>query len=220
LAPASFPAPHARHESDHAAFVWSKAPLIVDAFERGVTIRSKKGFWLAIPTPVAGATGLDASGAKKGITPGGWDRRTSMRLRFVYRRGQPSLLVADDARLAKSGLACSRVRKSKAGGSYVPVAGRQTIVVFILVPQVTLRKRLDVEGAAERWGDRVGDLIAQLARRRQAEEAAAFAANVIPIIGALRFSGVQDLRGLAAALNNRGVRTGVADVGMSPASRT
>jgi hypothetical protein len=43
----------------------------------------------------------------------------------------------------------------------VPIAGRQTIVVFILVPQVTLRKRLDVEGAGDRWADRVPGLIAQ-----------------------------------------------------------
>ena len=43
----------------------------------------------------------------------------------------------------------------------MPITGRQAIVVFILVPQVTLRKRLDVEGAAERWGDRVAGLIAE-----------------------------------------------------------
>jgi DNA invertase Pin-like site-specific DNA recombinase len=36
---------------------------------------------------------------------------------------------------------------------------------------------------------------------------AAFAANVMPIIGSLQASGVRDLRGLAAALDNRGVRT-------------
>lgn len=147
--------------ADAAAFVWSKAPFIIDAFERGVTIRSQRGFWLAIPTPAAGATGLDPSGTRKRVTPGGWERRTGMRLRFVYRRGAPSLLVADDARLSKSGLARSRVRKTKDGGSFVPIAGRQTIVVFILVPQVTLRKRLDVEGAGDRWADQVPGLIAQ-----------------------------------------------------------
>jgi DNA invertase Pin-like site-specific DNA recombinase len=48
---------------------------------------------------------------------------------------------------------------------------------------------------------------AALGRKVQVEEAAAFAANVIPIIESVRASGVRDLRGLAAALNNRGVRT-------------
>ena len=44
-------------------------------------------------------------------------------------------------------------------------------------------------------------------RRVLAEEADAFAANVPPIITAMRATGVNDLRGLAAALNDRGVRT-------------
>jgi hypothetical protein len=39
----------------------------------------------------------------------------------------------------------------------------------------------------------------------QKAEAAAFAANVLPIIETLRASGVRALRSLAATLNNRGV---------------
>lgn len=146
---------------DAAAFVWSKAPKIVDAFDRGVTIRSKNGFWLAIPTPAAGATGLAATGARARITPGGFERRTGMRLRFVYRRGQPSLLVADNARLSKKGLARPNVGRTRGGEPFTRLAGRTTIVVFILVPQVTLRKRLDVEPIAQRWANRVGPILAQ-----------------------------------------------------------
>ncbi len=48
---------------------------------------------------------------------------------------------------------------------------------------------------------------AAMGRRVQTEEAASFAANVLPIIESIRASGVRDLRGLAAALNGRGVRT-------------
>jgi DNA invertase Pin-like site-specific DNA recombinase len=48
---------------------------------------------------------------------------------------------------------------------------------------------------------------AALGRKAQVEEAATFAANVLPIIESLRASGVRDLRGIALALNNRGVRT-------------
>jgi hypothetical protein len=33
-------------------------------------------------------------------------------------------------------------------------------VVFILVPQVTLQKRLDIASAAQRWADRVPGLLA------------------------------------------------------------
>jgi DNA invertase Pin-like site-specific DNA recombinase len=38
-------------------------------------------------------------------------------------------------------------------------------------------------------------------------EADSFAANVLPIISSLRDSGIVDLRGLAGALNARGIRT-------------
>jgi hypothetical protein len=152
--------PESRVSLEAASFVWSKAPNIVDAFDRGVTIRSSRGFWLAIPTPAAGVKGLSATGGMKRITPGGWERRTGMRLRFVYRRGRPSLLVADHARLSKKGLARPNIGRTWAGNTYTRLSGRATVVIFILVPQVAVKKRLDVENAAQRWGDRVGSIIA------------------------------------------------------------
>jgi DNA invertase Pin-like site-specific DNA recombinase len=48
---------------------------------------------------------------------------------------------------------------------------------------------------------------AALGRRVQVADAHAFAANVLPIVESLRASGIRDLRRLAAALNDRGVRT-------------
>ncbi len=48
---------------------------------------------------------------------------------------------------------------------------------------------------------------AALGRKVQTTDAEAFAANVLPIVESLRASGIRDLRGLAAALNGRGVRT-------------
>lgn len=143
-----------------ASFVWSKAPNIVDAFDRGVTIKSSRGLWLAIPTPAAGVKGVAATGAMKRITPGGWERRTGLRLRFVYRRGRPSLLVADSARLSKRGLARPNVGRTRSGAQFTRLKGRSTVVVFILVPQVSLRKRLDIATIAQRWADRVPGTIA------------------------------------------------------------
>lgn len=121
-----------------AALVFSRASKIVDAFDRGALIRSKDGFYLAIPTAEAGARGL----GRQRITPGGWERRTGMRLRFVYRRGAPSLLVADDARVNKRGVAVAKRGRRRKDGM---LTGAQTVVIFILVPQVRLRKRLDLD---------------------------------------------------------------------------
>ena len=89
--------PEVGESAEAAAYVWSRAPKIVDAFDRGVVIRSARGLFLAIPTAAAGKSGRSAVGSREKITPEGWQRRTGLKLRFVYRRGRPSLLVADDA---------------------------------------------------------------------------------------------------------------------------
>ena len=65
-----------------------------------------------------------------------------MRLRFVYRRGRPSLLVADDARVNARGLAAAKRGRRRRDGM---LTGAETVVIFILVPQVRLRKRLDLD---------------------------------------------------------------------------
>jgi hypothetical protein len=81
--------PRSGQSLNAAVVVWSKAPVIVGAHDTGPLIRSRNGFWLAIPTPAAGKS---LRGGR--ITPGEWERRNGLRLRFVYRRSGPSLLVA------------------------------------------------------------------------------------------------------------------------------
>ena len=135
-----------------AAMVWSRAPRVVRAFEEGATIRSKDGFFLAIPTEAAGTRGL----GRARITPGGWEQRTGMRLRLIYRRSAPSLLVADEARINTRGRAVMNRRRRRRDGIRT---GSMTVPIFILVPQVKLRKRLDLQRAAEDWGRRLPGLI-------------------------------------------------------------
>ncbi|KGB82158.1 hypothetical protein JT55_09115 [Rhodovulum sp. NI22] len=129
--------PRSGESLDAAALVWSKAPVIVGAHDTGPLIRSKNGFWLAIPLPAAGKS---TRGGR--ITPGEWERRRGLRLRFVYRRRGPSLLVADRARINKRGQAVAS--RSKTGRNQV------TAPIFLLVPQVKLPKRLDLDRDAER----------------------------------------------------------------------
>jgi hypothetical protein len=128
-----------------AALIWSKAPMIINAHDTGPLIRSKNGFWLAIPTPAAGKS---TKGGR--ITPGEWERRTGLRLRFIYHRRGPSLLVAEGRLNTKGRAVASR---SKTG------RGVATVPIFLLVPQVKLRKRLDLARDAERAVDGVPGLI-------------------------------------------------------------
>ena len=118
-----------------AALIWSNAPVIVGAHDSGPLIRSKQGFWLAIPTAAAGKS---ARGGR--ITPGEWERRRGLSLRFIYRARGPSLLVAE-GRLNSEGRAVAS--RSKSG------RGRATVPIFLLVRQVKLAKRLDLAKAAE-----------------------------------------------------------------------
>ena len=128
-----------------AALVWSKAPVIVGAHDTGPLIRSRNGFWLAIPLPAAGKS---TRGGR--ITPSEWERRTGMRLRFVYRRTGPSLLVAE-GRISSRGRAVASRSKTGRGLTSVPV--------FLLVRQVKLPKRLDLARDATRAVDALTGLI-------------------------------------------------------------
>ena len=128
--------PAAGESFEAAALIWSNAPQIIGAHDAGPLIRSKDGFWLAIPTPAAG------KGTRgKALTPGEWERRRGLRLRFVYRRRGPSLLVSD-GRLNSRGLGVAS--RSKTG------RGQSTVPIFLLVPQVKLAKRLSLARDAER----------------------------------------------------------------------
>ena len=127
--------PKGRNSFGAAALLFSKAPELMYAHDSGATIKSQNGVWLAIPTPAAGR----GAGGKR-ITPDEWKKRRGLPLRFVDRPGRTALLVADGRQNSK-GLGVAS--KSKTG------RGRATVVIFILTPQVKLRKRLNIASLAE-----------------------------------------------------------------------
>lgn len=151
--------PKGRNSLDAAALVWSNAPVIIGAHDTGPLNRSTNGFWLAIPTPAAGKS---TRGGR--LAPGEWERRTGLRLRFIYRRRGPSLLVAE-GRLNIKGRAFGRLTRPHRGhGPASPSRSKTgrgvvTAPIFLLVPQVKLPKRLDLARDAERAHDAVPGLI-------------------------------------------------------------
>jgi hypothetical protein len=78
------------------------------------------------------------------------ERYRGLRLRFVYRRRGPSLLVAE-GRLNTRGRAVAS--RSKTG------RGLTTVPIFLLVRQVKLPKRLDLARDAQRTHDAAPGLI-------------------------------------------------------------
>jgi hypothetical protein len=141
---------------DAASLVYSKAPQIIRAFDEGALIRSRRGRFLAIPTENAPRKGTDA----RRISPSTFPGYRFGPLRFVPRSSGPSLLVVDGLRASYSrqtgqlrGFRRATDRARRSG------QGLTTVVMFLLVPQVKLRKRLDVARAAERWSAQLPALI-------------------------------------------------------------
>jgi hypothetical protein len=146
---------------DAASLVYTKAPQIIRAFDEGAVIRSKRGRFLAIPTENAPRKGTDG----KRISPSTFPEHRFRPLRLVPRPSGPSLLVVDGLRASfsrKSGelrgfrRASDQARRSG--------QGLATVVMFLLLPQVKLSKRLDVARAAERWSAQLPALIEQQLR--------------------------------------------------------
>lgn len=141
--------PKDKYSFSAAAVIWTKAAKITDAHERGVTVKSSRGFFLAIPTDAAPKAGRFGK-----MTPAEYERRTGSQLTFVYRKNRPSLLVDQGARVNRK---TGRVMKARAA----PGQGSVTIPVFVLIPQARLRKRLNLMASADTWQARVPAAIAR-----------------------------------------------------------
>jgi len=141
---------------DAASLVYTKAPQIVRAFDEGAAVRSKRGHFLAIPTENAPRKGTDG----RRISPSTFPEHRLGPLRFVPRPTGPSLLVVDGLRASLS-RKTGQVRGFRRATDRARDRGEglTTVVMYLLVPQVKLPKRLDVARAAERWSGRLPTLV-------------------------------------------------------------
>lgn len=154
-----------------AALVYSRSALVIDAHDRGALIKRSNingdaGVFLAIPAApdvqrMRGAFSGTGRGRRPRISPDGWEQRTGRRLRFIYRRGRPSLLIDD-------GTPLQRQRTDGTGWKSAKYAawerrGRKTArtwrVIFVLVPQAKLRKKMDLDRDTSTWERKLPGLI-------------------------------------------------------------
>ena len=132
--------------------IYPDMPKVIRAFSEGTVIRSKDGFFLAIPTDAAPKRGI--GGGR--INPSNFPQNTFGPLRFVYRPGAVSLLVVDGLRAGTG----KRGGFRKASESALKTGrGVATVVMFFLVPQVRLKKRLDYKAVGQRWEPQLGQAI-------------------------------------------------------------
>lgn len=150
-----------------AAYVYSKAPRIIDGYARGATIVATGGRrFLAIPTY---DTPLERSG--KALTPAKVEERFGRALRFVPARSAQGsaiggkavgYLILDGVVARKSTgryrNASPRERRLEGTGKARPV---QSVVMFTLVRAVKLRKVFDLQATADAVAATVPQLIAE-----------------------------------------------------------
>lgn len=125
---------------DPVGTVWlkggSRTRGAVEFWTQSGTIRGKSGQFLAIPLPAAGPRGRS-----RNLTPGEWERAHGVRLKFIYRRGRPSLLVAENAVLS------GRSQVARANTPRRIAAGRAstTVPIFVLLPMVKFRNAFAID---------------------------------------------------------------------------
>lgn len=151
--------PKGRNSANASGLVYTKAPKIIDAHDKGAVITSRHGFWLAIPLQAAGRT----TGNSK-LTPTQWEKRTGRQLKFVYRKGRSALLV-DVGKVAPSAgrnSMISRMNKQGFHRTFTPRGfSNKSIPMFVLTPMAKLKDKLDLMPAAEVIGATVpGRIIA------------------------------------------------------------
>jgi hypothetical protein len=141
-----------------AGIVWTKVPSIIDAFERGATIRARGGRYLAIPTGFNAPQGRRGRGMR--VTP---QQMVASRQAFLrpFRSGrgfvwclpvrQGESVGRRRAPLIAGGMAEVATARRKGAAAWQQALLAQGFVpMFLLVPQVQLAKRLDVRGAGHR----------------------------------------------------------------------
>lgn len=149
--------PANRDSIDAAAFVYSRAPKIVDAFDRAPVIRPVNGRrYLAIPTDNVPRT---ASGRGHGrrMTPEEVELAFNQDLKFA--KGAKGRLIAYVDVVSNAG---GTKLKAPTGKQLVRLYanGRAPkrhaqIVMFVLTPTARMPKRLNVDAAAQHWAQQV-----------------------------------------------------------------
>lgn len=164
--------PSGRYSKNAAVNVVSHAPHIIAAYDQGGIIQAKRGRYLAVPLPQAQRL-IGIEKTKYRITPRLLEEWLGIKLIMIERPGRHPLLVARGVRLSGGGRIGDRrggggkikklstLKATKNMGERSSLRGMVDVPMFVLIRQVSLRKRLDVEALARRWGESVPAIIDQ-----------------------------------------------------------
>jgi hypothetical protein len=143
-----------------AGYAWSNAPDIIDAFDRGATISPLNGRkFLWIPTNAVPRARGRATSQKKMTPP--QVLAAFHADSFVIRKGKGGHLLAFI--VEQRGLNARGLRKKVRRGRIGHGDAGELVLMFTLVPSVTMPKALDIEAAGKQGAD---DFVARFGRSR------------------------------------------------------
>ena len=108
--------------------------------------RAKDGYWLAIPTEHAGV--LNRS---RNLSPGEWERRNGVRLKFVYQgAGKPALLMAEHVLFGANGTGIRVPTRRRARSQrYINRDGTAAklvdVPIFVLIPSQRFANKVSID---------------------------------------------------------------------------
>jgi len=147
-------------EVDVKGFIYSRAPEIIESFDQGVVVRPKNGGrYLAIPTKNIPRHISRGKGKKRAnITPKLYRERKGELSLIKSKKGHLFLIAQRQATYSKKtgefrGLRKPSKRSLETGNNLV------STVMFILIPQAKMPKKLDVDKIADLWSAKHIDLM-------------------------------------------------------------
>lgn len=140
-----------------AGLVWSRAPDIISSYEDGATIYpvgGRKYLWVPAKAVPRTRGGKDTGWRK--MTPAEVEEKLGQ---LIIRRGKGQQMMAfirKERGLTKNG-GLRKVRKGRRG---IDESG-ELVLMFNLLPTTRRAKKLDIDGAANRWGSTIPVAIAR-----------------------------------------------------------
>lgn len=146
-----YPKSASAHTHAPAVQVYSKAPNIVTAFGQDTLVQHHDGLYLALPTKDTPNVG------RRHATPVEVEAIFNQDLIFLPGRGQQKLAFIDAVK-SKSGKKWRRATSARTGKQNRKA---ELVLMFVMVRQVHLRKRLDWQDIFAQLGDEWPDLFAR-----------------------------------------------------------
>lgn len=139
---------------------WGSAVAILTNLSKGAVIRARNARFLAIPTENVPRKRGRGNGGR--MTPTEVEDLYNRDLVLVKRPGRPALLIMPGLVASRSGKtfrAATSERAKRDVARTGAARGEVSVVMFVLVPQVTIARRIDFDRAGREWADKLPALI-------------------------------------------------------------